>query len=210
MAVIPATGVTIGYNVAYNDAKITRLTPAEAAISGAVLVTGCRHRGCRDRPIYPTASRLARGPRPLRRSMRNMSARTQRHPQRAGQSEPTPARLRADGRICEPERQPWIAPRRLERAALCRERDRQSFGDLPPSGGLLRQPGGHVTAADGGHPPVARDLTHGVRYFRRPWPAARPAGLVHADPVVPRLCAELPRPPSCWRSSPSRSVTIWG
>lgn len=37
MALVPATGVTIGYNVAYNDAKITRLTPEEAAISGAVL-----------------------------------------------------------------------------------------------------------------------------------------------------------------------------
>ncbi len=37
MAVIPATGVTLGLNAAYNDAKITELTAAEAAISGAVL-----------------------------------------------------------------------------------------------------------------------------------------------------------------------------
>lgn len=37
MTVIPATDVSIGLNAAYNDAKITRLTPAEAAISGAVL-----------------------------------------------------------------------------------------------------------------------------------------------------------------------------
>ncbi|ALH82870.1 TonB-dependent receptor [Sphingopyxis macrogoltabida] len=35
--VIPATGVSIGFNGAYNDSKITKLSPAEAAISGAVL-----------------------------------------------------------------------------------------------------------------------------------------------------------------------------
>ncbi len=35
--VIPATGVSIGFNGAYNDAKITKLSAAEAAISGAVL-----------------------------------------------------------------------------------------------------------------------------------------------------------------------------
>ena len=35
--VVPATGVSIGFNGAYNDAKITKLSPAEAAISGAVL-----------------------------------------------------------------------------------------------------------------------------------------------------------------------------
>jgi iron complex outermembrane receptor protein len=37
VGVIPATGWAIGFNGAYNDAKITKLTPAEAAISGAVL-----------------------------------------------------------------------------------------------------------------------------------------------------------------------------
>jgi iron complex outermembrane recepter protein len=37
VSVIPATGVTIGFNGAYNDSKITKLSPAEAAISGAVL-----------------------------------------------------------------------------------------------------------------------------------------------------------------------------
>jgi outer membrane receptor protein involved in Fe transport len=37
MAIIPATGFSIGLNAAYNDAKITELTPEEAAISGAVL-----------------------------------------------------------------------------------------------------------------------------------------------------------------------------
>lgn len=37
MGVIPATGFLLGLNVAYNDAKITQLTAAEAAISGAVL-----------------------------------------------------------------------------------------------------------------------------------------------------------------------------
>jgi outer membrane receptor protein involved in Fe transport len=37
MAVIPATGLVLGLNAAYNDAKITELTAAEAAISGAVL-----------------------------------------------------------------------------------------------------------------------------------------------------------------------------
>ncbi|QNO28152.1 TonB-dependent receptor [Sphingopyxis sp. OPL5] len=37
VAVIPATGVSIGFNGAYNDSKITKLSPAEAAISGAVL-----------------------------------------------------------------------------------------------------------------------------------------------------------------------------
>ncbi|MDO9367375.1 MAG: TonB-dependent receptor [Sphingopyxis sp.] len=37
VAVIPATGVSIGFNGAYNDAKITKLSAAEAAISGAVL-----------------------------------------------------------------------------------------------------------------------------------------------------------------------------
>ncbi len=35
--VIPATGVSIGFNGAYNDSKITKLSAAEAAISGAVL-----------------------------------------------------------------------------------------------------------------------------------------------------------------------------
>lgn len=37
VAVVPATGVSIGFNGAYNDAKITKLSAAEAAISGAVL-----------------------------------------------------------------------------------------------------------------------------------------------------------------------------
>ncbi len=37
MGVVPATDVFIGFNMAYNDAKITKLTAAEAAISGAVL-----------------------------------------------------------------------------------------------------------------------------------------------------------------------------
>lgn len=37
MGVIPARDVFLGLNVAYNDSKITRLSPTEAAISGAVL-----------------------------------------------------------------------------------------------------------------------------------------------------------------------------
>lgn len=37
VAVIPATGWAIGFNGAYNDSKITKLSPTEAAISGAVL-----------------------------------------------------------------------------------------------------------------------------------------------------------------------------
>ncbi|WP_315761658.1 TonB-dependent receptor [Sphingomonas sp. Y38-1Y] len=37
MGVVPVTDVFIGLNAAYNDAKITELTAAEAAISGAVL-----------------------------------------------------------------------------------------------------------------------------------------------------------------------------
>ncbi|MFD1787047.1 TonB-dependent receptor [Sphingomonas floccifaciens] len=37
MGVVPAKDVFIGLNAAYNDAKITRLSAAEAAISGAVL-----------------------------------------------------------------------------------------------------------------------------------------------------------------------------
>ena len=37
VAVIPVTGWSIGFNGAYNDSKITRLSAAEAAISGAVL-----------------------------------------------------------------------------------------------------------------------------------------------------------------------------
>ena len=37
IGVIPATGWAIGVNGAYNDSKITKLTAAEAAISGAVL-----------------------------------------------------------------------------------------------------------------------------------------------------------------------------
>jgi outer membrane receptor protein involved in Fe transport len=37
VAVVPATGVSIGFNGAYNDSKITKLSPTEAAISGAVL-----------------------------------------------------------------------------------------------------------------------------------------------------------------------------
>lgn len=37
MNVIPATDVSFGLNAAYNDSKITRLSAAEAAISGAVL-----------------------------------------------------------------------------------------------------------------------------------------------------------------------------
>ena len=37
VGVNPATGWAIGFNGAYNDAKITKLSPAEAAISGAVL-----------------------------------------------------------------------------------------------------------------------------------------------------------------------------
>ena len=37
VAVVPATGWSIGFNGAYNDSKITKLSPAEAAISGAVL-----------------------------------------------------------------------------------------------------------------------------------------------------------------------------
>ncbi len=37
IGVIPATGWAIGVNGAYNDSKITKLTPAEAAVSGAVV-----------------------------------------------------------------------------------------------------------------------------------------------------------------------------
>ncbi|PXA92442.1 TonB-dependent receptor [Nostoc sp. 3335mG] len=37
ISVIPTTGLTIGVNGSFNDAKITRLSPQEAAISGAVL-----------------------------------------------------------------------------------------------------------------------------------------------------------------------------
>lgn len=37
VGVVPATGWAIGFNGAYNDAKITKLSPEEAAISGAVL-----------------------------------------------------------------------------------------------------------------------------------------------------------------------------
>ncbi|MDO9363905.1 MAG: TonB-dependent receptor [Sphingopyxis sp.] len=37
VGVVPATGWAIGFNGAYNDAKITKLSAAEAAISGAVL-----------------------------------------------------------------------------------------------------------------------------------------------------------------------------
>ncbi|MBY8824364.1 TonB-dependent receptor [Sphingomonas colocasiae] len=37
IGVIPATGWAVGVNGAYNDSKITRLSPEEAAISGAVL-----------------------------------------------------------------------------------------------------------------------------------------------------------------------------
>jgi outer membrane receptor protein involved in Fe transport len=37
MGVFPGSGFFIGFNGAYNDSKITRLTPEEAAISGAVL-----------------------------------------------------------------------------------------------------------------------------------------------------------------------------
>lgn len=37
VGVIPATGWSIGFNGAYNDAKIAKLSPEEAAISGAVL-----------------------------------------------------------------------------------------------------------------------------------------------------------------------------
>ncbi|MGJ3628458.1 TonB-dependent receptor domain-containing protein [Sphingomonas sp. MMS24-JH45] len=37
MGVVPATDVFVGFNMAYNDAKIAPLSAAEAAISGAVL-----------------------------------------------------------------------------------------------------------------------------------------------------------------------------
>ncbi|MDV3459195.1 TonB-dependent receptor [Sphingomonas sp. HF-S4] len=37
MGIIPGRDVFIGFNAAYNDSKITRLSPTEAAISGAVL-----------------------------------------------------------------------------------------------------------------------------------------------------------------------------
>ena len=37
MGIIPATDVFIGFNAAYNDSKITKLSATEAAISGAVL-----------------------------------------------------------------------------------------------------------------------------------------------------------------------------
>lgn len=37
LGIVPGTGWFVGVNSAYNDAKITELTPAEAAISGAVL-----------------------------------------------------------------------------------------------------------------------------------------------------------------------------
>jgi iron complex outermembrane recepter protein len=37
MNLLPGSGFSIGFNGAYNDSKITRLSPAEAAISGAVL-----------------------------------------------------------------------------------------------------------------------------------------------------------------------------
>ncbi|CAN5827729.1 TonB-dependent receptor [soil metagenome] len=37
MGIIPAKGVFLGLNAAYNDSKITKLSPTEAAISGAVL-----------------------------------------------------------------------------------------------------------------------------------------------------------------------------
>ena len=37
MGLVPARDVFLGLNVAYNDSKITRLSPTEAAISGAVL-----------------------------------------------------------------------------------------------------------------------------------------------------------------------------
>jgi hypothetical protein len=36
VVVAPATGLTVGMNGSFNDAKVTKLTPAEAAISGAV------------------------------------------------------------------------------------------------------------------------------------------------------------------------------
>jgi outer membrane receptor protein involved in Fe transport len=36
VVVAPATGLTVGLNGSFNDAKVTKLTPAEAAISGAV------------------------------------------------------------------------------------------------------------------------------------------------------------------------------
>lgn len=37
MGLVPATDVFLGFNAAYNDSKITKLSPSEAAISGAVL-----------------------------------------------------------------------------------------------------------------------------------------------------------------------------
>jgi outer membrane receptor protein involved in Fe transport len=37
MALVPAKDVSIGFNAAYNDAKINKLSASEAAISGAVL-----------------------------------------------------------------------------------------------------------------------------------------------------------------------------
>ena len=37
MALSPGSGFNLGFNAAYNDSKITRLSPTEAAISGAVL-----------------------------------------------------------------------------------------------------------------------------------------------------------------------------
>ncbi|MDF7773679.1 TonB-dependent receptor [Sphingomonas sp. AOB5] len=37
MSVVPTTGLLIGFNGSYNDSKITKLSPTEAAISGAVL-----------------------------------------------------------------------------------------------------------------------------------------------------------------------------
>ncbi len=37
ISVLPATGWAVGLNGAYNDSKITKLTPTEAAISGAVV-----------------------------------------------------------------------------------------------------------------------------------------------------------------------------
>jgi outer membrane receptor protein involved in Fe transport len=37
MGIVPANGVFLGLNAAYNDSKITKLSATEAAISGAVL-----------------------------------------------------------------------------------------------------------------------------------------------------------------------------
>ncbi|NML08248.1 TonB-dependent receptor [Sphingomonas sp. G-3-2-10] len=37
MSVVPTTGLMLGFNGSYNDSKITKLSPSEAAISGAVL-----------------------------------------------------------------------------------------------------------------------------------------------------------------------------